>query len=121
MGNNGKSWHKDVIPEAAESILEVLLKNDLASFYLAGGTGLALQLGHRLSRDLDFFSAQSFDEEKMLNDLKHIEKLSVVSMGRETLHLHISGIKVSFLGKMLSPIFWDQVVEFFRQEAPKLI
>ena len=27
-----------------------------ASFYLAGGTALALQLGHRLSVDLDFFS-----------------------------------------------------------------
>lgn len=26
------------------------------SFYLAGGTGLALHLGHRFSNDLDFFS-----------------------------------------------------------------
>jgi predicted nucleotidyltransferase component of viral defense system len=26
-------------------------------FYLAGGTALALRLGHRLSVDLDFFSA----------------------------------------------------------------
>jgi hypothetical protein len=26
-------------------------------FYLAGGTALALQIGHRVSMDLDFFSA----------------------------------------------------------------
>ena len=29
-------------------------------FYLAGGTALALQFGHRISVDLDFFSQDSF-------------------------------------------------------------
>jgi hypothetical protein len=33
------------------------------SFYLAGGTALALQLGHRVSVDLDFFTANEFDSE----------------------------------------------------------
>jgi hypothetical protein len=28
----------------------------MAGFYLAGGTAIALHLGHRISRDLDFFS-----------------------------------------------------------------
>lgn len=28
----------------------------ISTFYLAGGTGLALQIGHRFSTDLDFFS-----------------------------------------------------------------
>ncbi len=38
-------------------ILGGFLKSELgAKFYLAGGTALALQLGHRLSVDLDFFS-----------------------------------------------------------------
>ena len=29
-------------------------------FYLAGGTALALQLGHRTSRDLDFYTPHHF-------------------------------------------------------------
>lgn len=33
----------------------------LDGFSLAGGTNLALQLGHRLSADLDLFSLQAFD------------------------------------------------------------
>jgi ABC-type tungstate transport system permease subunit len=33
------------------------------NFYLAGGTGLALQLGHRKSLDLDFFSEKKFNAE----------------------------------------------------------
>ena len=34
-------------------------------FYLAGGTGLALQLGHRTSVDLDFYTPKSFKIENI--------------------------------------------------------
>ncbi len=33
----------------------------MKSYYLGGGTALALQLGHRISEDLDFFVMQEFD------------------------------------------------------------
>jgi hypothetical protein len=105
MDTNSQSWHKEVISEEAERVLAILLKNDISSFYLAGGTALALRLGHRLSRDLDFFNSQPFDEEILLNGLKDVGNLSVVSKGRETLHLHISGIKVSFLGYQYPVLF----------------
>ena len=39
-------------------------------FYLAGGTALALQLGHRQSVDLDYFS-QTEDIPSLLEPLKH--------------------------------------------------
>jgi hypothetical protein len=29
-------------------------------FYLAGGSGLALQIGHRISEDLDFFTRRAW-------------------------------------------------------------
>lgn len=35
------------------------------SFYLAGGTGLALQLGHRKSFDFDFFTSKEFIPEEL--------------------------------------------------------
>jgi len=31
--------------------------------YLAGGTALALQIGHRISVDLDFFTQKQFESE----------------------------------------------------------
>lgn len=40
--------------------------------YLAGGTALALQLGHRISVDLDFFTQEKFDEDLVLADLQKI-------------------------------------------------
>lgn len=38
--------------------------------YLAGGTALALRLGHRRSVDLDFFTQKEFDEQILLANLK---------------------------------------------------
>ena len=50
---------------AVESRTLGLLKSlhgiaELQHFYLAGETALALRFGHRLSIDLDFFTAASF-------------------------------------------------------------
>src|SRR5688572_2769663 len=49
--------HWAAIPPLLQDIFQELGRQSFISrFYLAGGTALALQLGHRLSVDLDFFS-----------------------------------------------------------------
>lgn len=48
----------------------------LANFYLAGGAGLALQLGHRLSLDLDFFT-KKISTEKDIDTKILIQKLKI--------------------------------------------
>ncbi|MDP2914489.1 MAG: nucleotidyl transferase AbiEii/AbiGii toxin family protein [Candidatus Aminicenantes bacterium] len=39
-------------------------------FYLAGGTGCALHLGHRISHDLDFFTPSEFDPSRLWTELR---------------------------------------------------
>jgi len=59
---NGKEsvWHREVVDPGVEQTLRDLQQlPSLTHFYLAGGTGLALQLGHRRSLDLDFFVIDS--------------------------------------------------------------
>ncbi|MBM4425963.1 MAG: nucleotidyl transferase AbiEii/AbiGii toxin family protein [Chloroflexi bacterium] len=47
----------NTITNPMREVLEGFMQSNLASsFYLAGGTALSLQIGHRLSVDLDFFS-----------------------------------------------------------------
>jgi hypothetical protein len=57
--------HPEVIEPKSKDNLIILKNGDngnlLNGFYLAGGTAVALHLGHRLSRDLDFFSAKPFN------------------------------------------------------------
>lgn len=45
--------------------------------YLAGGTALALHLGHRISTDLDFFTQEAFDERVMAQDLSRYNEFKL--------------------------------------------
>ncbi|RDV82358.1 hypothetical protein DXX99_07915 [Ammonifex thiophilus] len=68
-----------------------------AGFYLAGGTGLALQLGHRISEDLDFFSERDFDPEATAHKIAGILPVQVQSVSEGTLHLICNKTRVSLL------------------------
>lgn len=92
-------WHREVITEAVARTLKDLQQiSAIRNFYLAGGTGLALHLGHRRSIDLDFFSREPFDSEAILGKVVSLEGLRVLAKDVETLHLTIGETKVSFLG-----------------------
>jgi len=56
-----------ILPSKTKNLLEALSKKSfIKNFYLAGGTALSLQLGHRLSFDLDFFTPEEFDSQKII-------------------------------------------------------
>ena len=54
--------------------IEILpkLKSFKKDFYLAGGTALALQIGHRDSVDFDFFKQGDIDTEKLFDKIKEV-------------------------------------------------
>ncbi len=63
----------EILPEDTKKALELLRKSNLLKeAYLAGGTACALQLGHRVSDDLDFFIPKKFDEKFIAESLKEI-------------------------------------------------
>jgi len=88
------------ILDKKRSALLPLLKNFKADFYLAGGTALALQLGHRDSLDFDFFSPQDIDTAKLFSEIAGIFKgheIRKVQEEKNTLTVFIDqNIKLSF-------------------------
>ncbi|MEA3292883.1 MAG: nucleotidyl transferase AbiEii/AbiGii toxin family protein [Patescibacteria group bacterium] len=44
--------------------------NNFSEFYLVGGTGLALQIGHRISVDFDLFSQKDIPKNFLKKKLK---------------------------------------------------
>src|SRR3989344_5909144 len=73
-----------------------LFKNE---FYLAGGTALAFQLGHRKSLDFDFFTREKFDEQRLFLRLREIfsnQPMEIIQQEWQTLELMVNGIKTSF-------------------------
>lgn len=65
-------------------------------FYLAGGTSLALQLGHRISVDLDFFTHDEFDVNLLINSLNSMGKLIIEDQSNITFNGSLDGVKISF-------------------------
>jgi len=64
----------DILPDSQRRLWPELdaIPSD---FVLYGGTGLALQLGHRISEDFDFFSSSSFDAERLRSRLPFFRDL----------------------------------------------
>lgn len=64
---------------------------------LVGGTSLALQYGHRLSIDLDFFCEDLLEHEEILANIKPLGKVEVVSKSKYISCFFINDIKVDFV------------------------
>jgi len=96
----GMKIHYSVLDAKRAKLLPALssLKD---AFYLAGGTGLALQLGHRVSVHFDFFTERHFDSVRLFQDCERILKafdLEMVQNEEDTLSIIVDkNIKISFL------------------------
>ncbi|MEW5878051.1 MAG: nucleotidyl transferase AbiEii/AbiGii toxin family protein [Acidobacteriota bacterium] len=92
--------HWEALPAAVlEALRRVSAALEGTDFYLAGGTALALRLGHRLSDDLDFFSSQFEDVDELRAGLqKFLPDLTVTSVAPRTLYGLLSGVQLSFFG-----------------------
>lgn len=68
-------------------------------FYLAGGTALALQIGHRVSVDFDFFSNKEIPRELLVRVRKIFSDYTVVPNvnNRDELTVFVGSVKVTFL------------------------
>ena len=73
----------------------------LQEYSLVGGTALSLQLGHRISEDLDLFILKNFDKTKMQVALKKKfkDRIDIHSSVKNPLGVfaHIDGIKIDIV------------------------
>lgn len=98
----------DILPESQRDLWPELdaVPSD---FVLYGGTALALQLGHRVSEDFDFFSSAGFDPDRLQSQLPFFRDLNPaagehvwVHHKRDNLEGYVqrrgSTVKVAFFG-----------------------
>lgn len=79
-----------------QELLAILGKSRLLrNAYLAGGTALALQLGHRISVDLDFFTSERFNAAKKAKDLKELGGFSIGQLSEGTIQGHFKKVRFS--------------------------
>lgn len=105
--------HTEALTESAKVLLP-RFKN-LEGFYLAGGTALALQLGHRVSVDFDFFSSNEIAHDL----LQSIEELfagfsqRILVNNKSELTFIVGETKITFLHYpfplLYSLVEWDGI------------
>ena len=66
-----------------------------ATYYLAGGVGVAMHLDHRHSRDLDFFGAT--DPNQLVPTLEAMAGVTISDRASGTVHLVMDGVPVTLL------------------------
>lgn len=104
---------KTLAPHTKEILNQIASLSFLKTFYLSGGTALALHLGHRESEDLDFFSKTDFDPARIQMELEKITKITGVEQDKGTLNCHASSVQLQFLhypyNLLNDAILWNQI------------
>ncbi len=105
-----KQFYWNILDEKRINLLP-LFKAFKEDFYLAGGTALALQLGHRDSIDFDFFSLRSFSTEELFQKVEQVFEGHLViktQEAKDTLtFVTYKGVKISFFAytyKLIEPL-----------------
>ena len=81
-------------PATFQLLTQLMRDKELDAFRLVGGTSLALQMGHRISVDLDLFSAEPFDEQRLREYLERNYRLQTDYMSPCTLIGEIDGVQI---------------------------
>jgi len=85
-----------VLSSAAATTFKVLSRQHfMRSFYLAGGSGCALHIGHRRSQDFDFFSPADFEIFPLHNALRNLGRFVADYSEAGTLVGRLDGTKIS--------------------------
>ena len=88
---------EEVVRDEDLELLSQLPKEISMKYYLAGGTALALQLGHRHSYDFDFFSNQAFNNEQLKQVLQNLGSFKLFQDAKGRLECNINNTRFTFL------------------------
>lgn len=90
--------HQEILSHEQKQVLP-LIKSFYPNFYLAGGTALALQIGHRKSIDFDLFSPKEFSNINLRNKIKKagFEIDKVLFDEQDQFTVLVEKVKITFL------------------------
>src|SRR4051812_43500914 len=89
--------YETVSPSTLKLLKRLMLIPELSIFRLVGGTSLSLQLGHRISVDLDFFTDKYFDLDELRRAIQlEIHTIGMISVSRTGFSCIIENVKCDF-------------------------
>jgi hypothetical protein len=92
---------------------------ELDGWTLAGGTGLALQMGHRVSEDFDFFRTDGFSADRLHEALRQIGAVETLQEEDRTLTVNVASVKISFFSVPDDFLYPGNPYLFFQLADPR--
>ena len=90
-------YYRTIDTKTLELLKEIQKVNLFKKLRLVGGTSLALQIGHRISVDLDFFGELAADRIGILNALNKIGEVKTLQYTDNINIFTINGVKVDIV------------------------
>lgn len=90
-------YYKTVDELTLNLLREIQTDSRFNEFLLVGGTALALQIGHRISIDLDLFQYSDENISKKLDSIRDFGDITILNKTDRILNLRINDIKVDFV------------------------
>jgi hypothetical protein len=103
--------HKEAVNKDLIEVAQKLSSfSELAGFRLVGGTAAALQIGHRMSIDIDFFSNEKVNKQRIVNLLNTTFPGIQVFIGIDNIRTNIRGVRVELYDGWHTPFKTDALI-----------
>ena len=90
--------HKETVSHTTLELIKSLQADSMfQGFLLVGGTALSLQIGHRISVDIDLFTRDEFDTRELLEYLEQTYSFQLQYIHKNTLKGIIGNVFVDFI------------------------
>ena len=86
-----------VHPTTLAILKKVMQMSAFQQFNLVGGTSLSLQIGHRISIDLDLFTFEDYDSQTLIKALESLGEVDILVDKPPFLQVRLDNLKMDFL------------------------
>jgi hypothetical protein len=90
-------YYSTIEPETLELLKKLQQLSSLQNTRLVGGTSLALQIGHRISIDIDLFGNITAEEDILIEELKTLGTLKIIKNSKNVRIYLLNNIKVDLV------------------------
>ncbi len=109
-------FYPNILNQKQVKTIALLSFLEKLGFYMAGGTALALQLGHRTSLDFDFYSPKHFSSPNLYNEIENrfANQTEKISQQKDTVFCRVNDVDLSFFWYQYSliekPVLYQEIL-----------